>query len=215
MAQLPTGTIFSFATAFSAAKTITNISNAAEAVVSSVAHGFEVGDILLISSGWGRLHRRAYRIKSVTTDSYVLEDCNTTNVKFYIPGGGGGSAVKATTWVQLAQVMNPTSSGGEPKKVEYKYVESDVTYQINDGFSPISRKLDMDADAIGTPGYVALQALTETQADTIMMATTKNGAFTILGCTVALNEEVLMQEGQINKVSVDISGNGRSTRYAS
>lgn len=215
MAQVPTGSMFFIASAFGVAKTVSGVSNATEAVVSSTAHGFSNGDIVEMTSGWGRLNLRAFRVKSVTADTFVLEGCDTTNTNFFPSGSGGGSVRKATTFVQIVTVQNPQSTGGEAKKVSYKFVESDVEFSINDGFSAVNRSLELDADSIGTPGYAALKALTDVQTDSILKTVTKSGSFTLLSCKVALNEEVLMQEGQINKVKVDFSGNSRSVRYAS
>lgn len=207
--------MFFIASAFGVAKTVSGVSNATEAVVSSTAHGFSNGDIVEMTSGWGRLNLRAFRVKSVTADTFVLEGCDTTNTNFFPSGSGGGSVRKATTFVQIVTVQNPQSTGGEAKKVSYKFVESDVEFSINDGFSAVNRSLELDADSIGTPGYAALKALTDVQTDSILKTVTKSGSFTLLSCKVALNEEVLMQEGQINKVKVDFSGNSRSVRYAS
>lgn len=215
MARTPSGTISSVATAFSAVKTITAITNAAEAVVSSVAHGFSNGDTVEVTSGWARLNRRAYRIKAVTADAFTLELADTTSLTIYPPGGGLGSVRKVNTWIQLTNTMNQSSSGGEAKKVTYKFIESDVEYSINDGFSAVDRTFDMDADAISTPGYQALRALTEVQTDTIMRKIAKSGATSFLPCTISLNEEEIEQDGQIVVVRVAISGNARSTRYAS
>jgi uncharacterized protein YodC (DUF2158 family) len=46
IARTPTGTVHSVATVLASAKTVTGISNAAEAVVSCTAHGYSVGDIV-------------------------------------------------------------------------------------------------------------------------------------------------------------------------
>ena len=92
MARTPTGTITSVATAFAPVKTTTGITNAAEGVVSSTAHGLANGDIVEITSGWGRLNKRAFRVKAVTADAFTLEGANTTNTEFYPSGSGGGSA---------------------------------------------------------------------------------------------------------------------------
>lgn len=215
MAQLPTGSTNQIYTSLAAAKAITGISNAAEAVVSSTAHGYSNGDVVFIESGWGRLNKRAYRIKSVATDSYVLEGCNTTNTTFYPSGGGAGSGYKAQTPVQITQVLGMSSSGGEPKQVTYKYFEGDVEYSINDGFTAVTRTMEIDADAIGGTAYSLLLSLTETGANTVLKTMTKNGSFTLLPCTVALNEELVMADGQVNRVRVSINGTNRSTRYAS
>lgn len=215
MAQVPTGSTFFIASAFGASKTVSAITNASEAVVTSTAHGYSNGDVVEVTSGWGRLNLRAFRIKSVTTDTFVLEGADTSSTTYFPAGSGIGSVRKATTFTQITTVMRPTSSGGEPKKVTYRFVESDVEYSLNDGFNAVNRSMDLDADCIGGAGYTALKNLTEVQTDTILKTVTKSGSFTLLSCKVALNEEVIMQDGNINSVKVDFSGNSKSVRYAS
>ena len=216
MAQVPTGSTFYIASAFAAAKTVTVVTNAAEAVVTAVAHGLSVGDFVEMTSGWGRLNLRAIRVKTVpTVDTFVLEGIDTTSTTFFPPGTGIGSVRKVSTFTQITTVMNPASSGGEPKNVNYKFIESDVEYTINDGFSATSYSLDLDADSIGTTGYTALKSLTDVQTNTILKIVTRSGSVMLVPCTVALNESVSFQDGQINKVKASFSGNNRATRYAS
>lgn len=214
MAQVPTGTTFFIASSFAVAKATTAVSNAAEAVVTSVAHGYANGDIVEITSGWGRINRRAFRVKSVTADTFVLEGADTTNTTFYPAGTGVGSVRKVSAFTQLTSVLNPASSGGEPKTVTYKFIESDVEYSINDGFTATSYTLNLDADSIGSAGYNALKTLTEVQSDTVLQIVTRNGAKIFQPCTVALNEAVSLQDGQINTVAASFNGNNRLTRYA-
>ena len=216
MAQVPTGSTFYIASAFAAAKTVTVVTNAAEAVVTAVAHGLSVGDFVEMTSGWGRLNLRAIRVKTVpTVDTFVLEGIDTTSTTFFPPGTGIGSVRKVSTFTQVTTVMNPASSGGEPKNVNYKFIESDVEYTINDGFSATSYSLDLDADSIGTTGYTALKSLTDVQTNTILKIVTRSGSVMLVPCTVALNESVSFQDGQINKVKASFSGSNRATRYAS
>jgi len=214
MAQVPTGTQFFIATGFGAAKATTIVTNATEAVVTSVAHGFTNGDIVEMSSGWGRIDRRDFRIKAVTTDTFTLEGQDTTNTNFFTPGTGIGTVRKITSFTQITQVMNPQSQGGDPKNATYKYTESDSEYSINDGFAATSYTLELDADAITTAGYAALKQLTEVQTNTCLKMLSRNGATLYQPCTVALNEAVKMQDGQINRVSCAFNGNNRLTRYA-
>jgi hypothetical protein len=42
----------------------------------------------------------------------------------------------------------------------------------------------------------------------------RNGSQVLVPSTVALNEAVSLQDGQINRVKVSFNGNNRSTRYA-
>lgn len=215
MAQVPTGSTFFIASTFAASKTTTVVTNASEAVVTVTTHGYTNGDIVEITSGWGRLNRRNFRIKSVTTDTFVLEGADTTSTTFYPVGTGLGSVRKITAFTQITTTMNPQSTGGDPKTVTYKYVESDVEYSINDGFTATSYTLELDADSIGSAGYTALKTLTEVQTDTSLKIVTRNGALIFQPCTVALNEAIRMQDGQINRVNVSFNGNNRLTRYAS
>jgi len=215
MAQVPTGSTFFIASAFAASKTTTIVTNATEAVVTSAAHGYSNGDIVEMTSGWGRLNRRNFRIKSVATDTFVLEGADTSSTTYYPAGTGVGSVRKISTFTQLTTIMNPQSTGGDPKTVTYKFIESDVEYSINDGFTATSYTLELDADSIGSAGYAALKSLTEVQTDTSLKIVTRNGALIFQPCTVALNEAIRMQDGQINRVNVSFNGNNRLTRYAS
>lgn len=215
MAQVPTGSLYYVASTIAATKATTIVTNASEAVVTSTAHGYSNGDYVLVISGWGRLNKRAFRIKSITTDTFVLEGADTSNTTFFPAGQGVGTVAKVSAWTQLTTVMNPNTSGGDPKKVTYKFIESDVEYSINDGFTATDYTIELDADAIGGAGYTALKTLTDVQTDTIMRMVTRSGSILLVPCTVALNESVRMADGQINRVVAQFSGNNRAVRYAS
>lgn len=215
MAQVPTGTTFFIASAYGSAKTTTVVTNASEAVVTSASHGYSNGDVVEVTSGWGRLNKRVFRIKSVTTDTFVLEGADTTNTTFFPSGSGLGTVRKVTTFTQVTQVLGINSSGGDPKTVTYRYLESDVEFSINDGFAATATNLELDADSIGSAGYTALKALTDVQTDTCLRTNMKSGAVMYTPCTVALNEVPSFQDGQVNRVVVAVNGIGRPVRYAS
>ena len=216
MAQVPTGTTFAVASAFGSSLTVSAASNASEAVLTMASTtGLANGDIVEVTSGWGRLNLRYARLKNVVANTSVtLEGIDTTNTNFFPAGSGAGSVRKVTTFTTIGQLTGASSSGGDPKQVNYKYLDSDVEYQINDGFGATSYTLDMDADAIGSAGYTALKALTDVQTNTCLQMTLRNGSKIYLPCTAALNEVPSLQDGQINKVKATFSGNNRPTRYA-
>ena len=216
MAQVPTGTTFHIASVFASALTVSTASNAVECVLGMASTtGLANGDIVEVTSGWGRLNKRAFRVKSlVANTSITLEGCDTTATQFFSPGTGAGSVRKVSTFQQITQVTAVSSSGGDPKKVAYKYIESDVDYSINDGFNPTDYTLTLDSDSISTAGYTALRSLTDVSTDTILRINKRSGAVTLVPCTVALNEADQMNDGQINTVSASFSGNNRQTKYA-
>lgn len=214
MARSPKGTITSLATAMSAAKTITGITNAVEAVCTSTAHGMTNGAIVLVKSGWGRLNMKAFRIKTVTTDAFTLEGCDTTNLEFFPAGSGAGSVQAATTWTDLDRTFNWSSSGGDPKTITQPFIESEVDFVLNDGFNAVTRTFSMDADMIGSPGYQALKTLSQTGGDTIVRQRAKKGSFSLIPANIAFNEEEVLTEGQIVSVGGSIIAQNTSTRYA-
>lgn len=214
MPAVPTGTIFSVATSYGSAKTITAVSNASEAVCTSTAHGFTDGDIVEVTSGWGRMNKRLFRVKSATSSTFALEKMNTTDTNFFPAGTGTGTAREVTAWTQLTKVMNPRSQGGEPKTVTYKWVESDVEYAINDGFTATSLTLEFDDDD-STSGYQAMETLTDSQGNTALKVLMRSGAVIYLPCTLALNIMPDLTDGQINRVRAQFAGNNRPTRYSS
>lgn len=215
MAQVPTGTLFAIASAIAATKATTVVTNASEAVVTSTAHGYSNSDIVLLTSGWGRLNGRCARIKSVTTDTFVLEGIDTSDTNYYPAGSGIGTVQKVTTFTQISTIMNPNSSGGEARTVEYKFMESDVNYSINDGFSAVTESFEIDADQIGTTAYTALKTLTDAQTETILKKTMRSGSIIYTPGKVTLNENVKFSEGQINRCTVSFNASNRITRYAS
>lgn len=216
MAQVPTGTTIFIASVFASALPFSAASNAAECVLTMASTtGLSNGDFVEVTSGWGRLNLRAFRIKSVVANtSITLEAADTTSTTFFPAGSGAGSVRKVSTWQQVTMVTAISSSGGDPISVDYKYLESDVRYKINDGFNGSDYTLTLDADSIGSAGYTALKSLTDVQTNTILRVVTRSGQINLIPGTVALNEAVAMNDGQINTVTASISGNNKLTRYA-
>lgn len=214
MAQTPTGTAYAVATAYAAAKGVTAISNAAEAVLTVVGHGYQAGDIVEVTSGWGRLTKRHCRVKaSLTADTFSLEAFDTTNTAVYPAGQGVGSVRKVTTFTPFNQVLTSGSSGGDPKVVNYRYQEADVDFQLNDGFNGVNYNFDIDADSLGSAGYKALRDLTDVASDTCLRMQLRSGSVIYQAGVAALNEAVQLQDGQVNRVKLTFNGNNRPTRY--
>lgn len=214
MANVPTGTLFSIATAFGSAITVTAVTNANPAVATATAHGLANGDIVEFTSGWGRANKRVFRVANKTDNTFELEGLDTSSTSFFPAGTGTGTVREVTSWQQLSKVMNPQSSGGDPKTVVYKWVESDVEYSINDGFTATSMTMEFDDDDT-TAGYSAMRTLTDSGGDTVLKILMRSGSVTYLPCRLALNDVPQLQDGQINRIRAQFNGNNRHTRYSS
>jgi hypothetical protein len=213
MAAVPTGTLFSVATTFGSTITVTAVTNANPAVCTATAHGLSNGDIIEFTSGWGRANKRVFRVANQATNTFELEGFDTSSTSFFPAGTGIGTVREVTAWTQLTKVMNPATQGGDPKTVTYKFVESDVEYSINDGFTAVSYTLEFDDDDT-TSGYTAMRTLTDAQTDTVMKMLMRSGAVVYLPCTLAMNDVPRLQDGQINRINAQFAGNNRHTRYS-
>lgn len=88
------------------AETITNISQAANAVVSIAGHGFSNGDWVYITdvAGMTSVNNRAYEVINVTTNSFELSGCDTTGFSAYTSGGSCAKMVEIETSYTTAQL---------------------------------------------------------------------------------------------------------------
>ncbi len=213
MARTPNGTVHSVATALASAKTITGITNAAEASCSSTAHGYSVGDILLLYSGWGRLNFRAARVKSATTDAFVLEGINTSNTELFTPGGGAGSARKITSWTQISQVLEFTTSGGEQQFVTYSFLEEDVEHQIPTVKSASSFALTIGDDA-SLPWYGLLSTANDDRVPRAVRVTLPSASSILYNGYVTLNKTPTLTKNEIMGLQSTVSLVSEPVRYA-
>jgi len=108
--ELAQGTTIAIASAYGAAKTMSAISNASEAVATlEASHGVLQNDIVEITSGWDRLNGRVARVKTVSTNDVTLELIDTSNTANYPAGAGTGSVRKISTWTALTQLAGITA----------------------------------------------------------------------------------------------------------
>ncbi len=109
------GTSVAIASAYGAAKTMSAISNASEAVATlEASHGIVVDDVIEITSGWPALSGQLARVKTVATNDVTLELIDTSSTTQFPAGSGAGSVRKVSTWQSLGQIdADISSSGGE------------------------------------------------------------------------------------------------------
>lgn len=210
----PNGTIFSVATVYDAAKTISAVTNANPGVASSTAHGYNDGDIVVVSSGWTGLNDRVVRVADKTTDAFSLEGIDTTNTSKFPPGAGVGSARKVTTWAALSQITNSASSGGEQQFAQWVYLEDGVQRQRPTFKNAKSLQLTLDYDP-SLPWYTALIAADEAGDPRVLRAALPNGAFLYYNMYVGFDGEPTMTINQNMQCVATFSHVARFIRYAS
>lgn len=206
--------IFNIASSYATAKNITGITNANPAIASSTAHGLTNGDFIELTSGWNKLNGKIVRVASSTTDSFALEGIDTTSVTLYPAGGGVGSFRKITSWVQISQILENTSQGGDQQFVTYSFLEEDVEHQIPTVKSASSIQFSIGDDA-SLPWYAILSAANDDRVPRAVKATLPSGSLLLYNGYVTLNKTPSMTKNQIMALASTISLTSEPTRYAS
>jgi hypothetical protein len=212
--KLPNGGTFAIASAYGAAIPITTISNANPAVVGSVAHGLLDGDIIEITSGWSKLNNRIVQVANKTADTFELRSINTTNTVSYPASGGTGTVRKITTFVQLAQIMNTATSGGEQQFATFQFLEDDEQSEIPTTKSPRRLVLTIgDDDSL--PGYIEAAEANEDRLQRAIRFALPNGSFIYYNGFVSVNETPSTTANEIMSVEMTLAMQGSATRYNS
>ena len=123
MAKKAQGTVVYIETALAAAKTITAISKANPAVVTSTAHGYANGDVVKITGvvGMQEVNDRAFVVANQAANSFELKGVDSTNFTTYT---SGGSAFKPTLSA-IGDVRGLPSLGGtEPNAIDASHLLS-------------------------------------------------------------------------------------------
>ena len=213
--KLPNGVTLAIATAYDAADTVTAVTNANPAVATTgAAHGITTGDFVEVTSGWSKLNNRVVRAAGASGSTLSYEGIDTTNTQNYPSGSGNGSVRKITTWTQISQILELTSSGGEMQFVTYSFLEQDFESQLPTQSSPTTMTISLVGNAT-LPGYIALKNLADTRQLVAMKATLPDGSIILYNGYVSFNETPTMTKSQIMACSATFSMQGRPVRYAS
>lgn len=152
--------------ALAAAKTLTAITKASPGVVSSTAHGYSNGDFVYLEvQGMWQLHGRVFRVASVATDTFQLED---------VSGGTGlstaafdtfssGSAYKITFGTSITTATSMNVSGGDYSMIDTTTIHGNQKSEI----PGLPNSLSMSFDNLWDPtdaGQAAMKAASDAQA---------------------------------------------------
>src|SRR4051812_8230625 len=111
MAQKTQGAIAAVGTATAATKTITGITAANPPVVTSAAHGYTNGQLVLIDSvvGMTQVNKRLFQVSNQTTNTFELKGIDGTSYTAY--GSGGTAALKTMTTIGECKAFGPGLDG--------------------------------------------------------------------------------------------------------
>lgn len=209
---LPNGSVLEIASTLGAAVAFTAITNAKPPIASATGHSLEMGDAVLITSGWAKISDRASRIGAVTTDTFALNELDTTNTDIYTPGSGVGSVIPVESWVQISKVTGFSSSGGEQQYLTVGYLEEDDDRQIPINRNPLS--LEITVEDQPSAAYVdVVENLGETKALTVIRLKLPSGDQILYPGYVSITSSPTMERNQLMTRTISIGLSGRPLRY--
>jgi hypothetical protein len=141
-------------TAKAAPKTITAITKASPAVVTSAAHGYSNGDyVVLAVLGMFQLNAVVARVAGQTTDTFQLEGIDSTGFETFT----SGTAEKLTFGASMTNVVDVNVSGGEPEFQDITTIHQNIRTRVPVVTSPLSFSMT----GLFDPSDAAMQELAD------------------------------------------------------
>lgn len=213
---LPNGMQLAVASTYGAAKTMSALSNAADAVATlESSHGVTTNDILELSSGWPGVNDRIVRASGVATNDVTLEDLDTSSTTKYPAGSGTGSVREITAWTAVTQILGISKTGGDQQFQIFQFLEEEGDERsIPTVRSAQSLTLTLGDDQT-LSWYAVLKAASDSREATAFRITLKSGAKIYFNAIVALNEIPSLETNAPMALTCTLSFTAPLTRYAS
>lgn len=196
-----------------AEKKVTAATNATEAELTASGHGLANGDFVYLTSGWGELSGRVFKVGSIASNNFKLVGVNTTDTAKFPAGGGVGTVRKVKKWTQLTQVMDFTTSGGDQQYYDHGFLEDDYDRQIPTTKSPMSIQIAI-GDDVTLPGYQAALVASNSGLETPMLVRLKKGDQIAYIGYLSVNETPTMTRNEGMKINIAYALTGKLNRYA-
>lgn len=210
--KLPNGATVHIATALAAEKKATVATNAAECVLTVAGHGFANGDLVLFKSGWGKLNERVFQIGDVKADTFKLTGIDTSNADEFPAGSGIGAIQKITDWVQVSQIVEFSTSGGEQQYVDFGFLEDDFDQQIPSTKSAMSMSIKI-ADDTSLSGYKAAAKCSDKGGKWPLKVVLKGGGLICYNGYPSMNKTPELVRNQVMAVTLSYAISGEVNRY--
>jgi len=208
------GTIVAIASTYGVAKTMSAVTNANPAVATlEAAHGIIVGDIMEMSSGWPDLDDKILRCSVLSTNDVTLEGFSTSNTTKYPSGSGTGTVREITAFTNIAQILTIATEGGEPRYLDYQFLNELQQRRIPLSKSPLNLTLTL-ADDITLAQQATIRAAEDGGVPVAMRLTLPNGSKVYLNGYWTMSNLPGFSSGQINTRTVGFALTSLPTEYA-
>lgn len=210
--SLPNGAIITMAAAYGPLVPTTIVTNSLPAVLTAAAHGVLAGEFAEITSNWERLNAKIVQPVTVTANTLDLSGVDTTSVVTYPAGGGLGFLRRIISWVQLAQILESDTNGGEQQFEEYQFLESSSQKRIPTTKSASGLTFSV-ADDPTLLGYQQAALADEDRKPRAIRINLPNGGVLLYNAFVSLNKTPSLTVNRVMAVEVTLSLLSDPVRY--
>lgn len=213
--NFPEGTRFYFCSSanFASAKSITALTNANPASATSASHGYVDNDEVLVLSGWEDATNQVLRVDQQDVNTFTLLGLDTTNTRFFPAGSGTGTAQKVGTWVQIPQVTNIQTSGGDPRFTDVQLLASRNVLKIPTGFNATTTVLTLAHDPADA-NWQTMIGISRGLTPVAFKMALGGGGTTYGYGYMAVNESPKMNVNKVNEVDATFAFLGRQFSYS-
>jgi hypothetical protein len=146
--------------AIATAKTISGITQANPAVITSTSHGYSNGDIVYLEvQGMWQMNEKAVRVANVTTNTFEAEGVDASAFEAFT----SGTAKKVTMGTSITSATSISTSGGDFDRIDTTTIHGNAKTEVPGLPSPISFSMDHIWDSTDS-GQAAMKAASDVQA---------------------------------------------------
>lgn len=157
-----------------AAKTVTAVTQAKPGVAASTAHGLLAKSVGYLRGveGMVQLEGQAARLAAVTSDSFTLEDINTTDYPAFTDQA---EFVPVTAWATLSKATSYAIGGGDSEPLDDTALLDDIKQEIAGLLAAQSVSIGVNAETISSEGMALVRDAARRAAYLVVRITLKDG----------------------------------------
>ena len=207
------GSKFYFSETFAASKTVTILTNADPALATATSHGYSDLDEVLLTSGWEDATDTVFRVDQQSADTFQILGLNSTDTDWYAAGTGIGGTQKISSWVEIPQVLNVTSSGGDARFTPVEPLAKRNSISVPTGFNASTITMTLGHDP-SLAAYVQMVDISRTLTPVAFKVVISGGGVGYGYGYMSVSEMPQLARNQPNQVQAAIGLLGRFITYA-
>lgn len=196
---------------YGAAKAVTAVTLAKPGVATSAAHGLanKSAGYFDAVNGMAQLDGQAVRIANQATNTFELENIDTTNY----PAFTGGNFIPVTAWSTLGSSTGYQAGGGDAEKLDATTLLDDIKQEVNGLLAAQTVTIPINSEDVNSEALAIVEDAARASAYVVFRITYKTGATRIFRGQPSMPGENV-QKSQIATGSFNVTVKGFITKGA-